>query len=69
MLQGSRIPDGRPQVVAPRSGPREAALRALLDEAHAAGLDVDFRSGVISLPQPVLRELLDGRRRSALRAS
>jgi hypothetical protein len=67
--QGSGVVSRKASVVAPRSGPKDAAVLTLLEQAHAAGLVVDFRSGVISLPAPVLRELLDGRRRSALRTS
>jgi hypothetical protein len=40
----------------------------LLDRAAAAGLDVDFHTGVIRLPEPVLRELLTRACSSALEA-
>lgn len=42
---------------------------ALLQEAAAAGLDVDFRTGVIALPKQVLADLLSGARRAALNRS
>lgn len=69
MQQGSEVVGRKASVVPPRHGPQEAAVQSLLEAAHAAGLLVDFRSGVISLPPRVLRELLDGRRHSALRTS
>lgn len=49
-------------------GPKETARLTLLERAAAAGLVVNFRTGVIRLPDAVLRELFNGARSSALAA-
>ncbi|UEC05409.1 hypothetical protein [Burkholderia vietnamiensis] len=52
-----------------KGGPGLKATRdahAFLHEAAAAGLVVDFRTGVIELPKQVLADLLSGERKAAL---
>lgn len=44
-------------------------VHTLLREAAAAGLVVDFRTGVIELPKQVLADLLSGARNAALNRS
>ncbi|ARL04385.1 hypothetical protein BOC44_21725 (plasmid) [Burkholderia pseudomallei] len=55
-----------------KNGPgpkRPRDVDTLLQEAAAAGLVVDFRAGVIELPQQVLADLLSGQRKAALNRS